>query len=147
MNPRSLASAIVLGGMLAVPAHAQTVNKCTLDGKVTYSEMPCPANAVAATLAVPAAPTPAVDPAEELARQKAESARLEKARHQREAIDERAQAHAAEAAAHRKQQCDKLRLHKKWADEDLKSASIANADRARLHAKRSAEALTLECPK
>jgi hypothetical protein len=147
MNANSFTIATVLGAMLAMSAYAQTVNKCTLEGKITYSEMPCPANAVAATLAVPAAPTPDINPVADLARQKAESAKLEKTRLQREAKDDRAQARAAEAAAHRSKKCDKLRLSKKWADEDLKSASIEHADRARLRAKRSAETLTLECPR
>ena len=46
---------------VAMAAQAQTVHKCTLDGKVSYSDQPCPAGAgAAAVLDVQA--WPAADP-------------------------------------------------------------------------------------
>ena len=44
----------------ALPGAAQSLHKCTLDGKVTYSQTPCE-RGDATTIAVPDAPRP--DPA------------------------------------------------------------------------------------
>ncbi len=138
----------VLLCVAALAAHGQGVNKCTVDGKVSYSDMPCPANAAsAATLAVPSAP--AADPAAagDLARQRKEAAKLEKARHQREDQDARVADKAAQAAAAQHKRCGKLKLNKQWADEDVARAALPNLDNAKLRAKRAGDTLALECPK
>jgi hypothetical protein len=135
---------VVLACALCNPATAQTVYKCTADGKVRYGETPCAAG-TGAELAVPAAPPADPQAQQELLRQKALLARLQKERRTTEARDERAQAHADQAAAVRKKRCDKLRLQKRWADEDL-ARSAAGADALRLKARRQAEALAVECP-
>ena len=148
MNIDLRLSCAVLLWAVALTAHGQGVNKCTVDGKVSYSDMPCPANAASATtLAVPAAP--AADPAAaaDLARQRKEAAKLEKARHQHEDQDARAADKAAQAAAAQHKRCGKLKLNKRWADEDVARASLPNLDNAKLRAKRAGDTLALECPK
>ncbi|RFP13691.1 MULTISPECIES: DUF4124 domain-containing protein [unclassified Duganella] len=140
-------SAVLLWAV-ALAAHGQGVNKCTVDGKVSYSDLPCPANAASATtLAVPIAP--AADPAAaaDLARQRKEAAKLEKARHQHEDQDARAADKAAQAAVAQRKRCGKLKLNKRWADEDVVRASLPNLDNAKLRAKRAGDTLALECPK
>ncbi len=128
-------------------AQAQGVNKCTVDGKVTYSDMPCPANAAsAAILAVPSAPAPDPAAADDLARLRKEAAKLEKARHQREDQDARAADRAAKAAAVQRKRCGKLKLNKRWADEEVARATLPNLDNAKLRAKRAGDTLALECP-
>ena len=138
----------VLLCVATLAAHAQGINKCTVDGKVSYSDMPCPANAAsAATLAVPSAPAPNPAAADDLARQRKEAAKLEKARHQHEDQDARAADNAAQAAAVQRKRCGKLKLNKRWADEDVARAALPNLDNAKLRAKRTGDTLALECPK
>lgn len=130
---------------LCLPAAAQTVYKCTVDGKVSYGETPCVAGK-ADVLAVPAAPPADPQAERELKRQKALLAKLQKERNAAEARDERDQARAAKAAAARKQRCDKLRLQRKWSDEDVARSGSQARDAARLKAQRQAEAMAVECP-
>jgi hypothetical protein len=132
-------------------AHAQTAKivKCTVDGKVTYTSEPC-LNGDAVMM--PALPPPAPDAPStpqlerELAQQKATLNKLETARRAREAKDEKADAQASKANAAHKQKCAKLRLQKKWADEDAARASGTSAAALKLKARHEAEALALECP-
>lgn len=130
----------------AMAAHAQSVYKCTVDGKVSYSDTPCPAGARTATLEPPAAPK--ADPAatRDLKRQRKEAATLEKDRRKREAQEERESVRAAQAAAVQRKKCDKLKLNKRWADEDARRATGQASEAARLRAHRAGEAMALECP-
>jgi len=131
----------------ALMAYAQTIHKCSSAGKVSYSDTPCPAGAQAATLEAAAAP--AADPAaaRDLKRQRKEAAVLEKDRHKREAQDERESARAGQLAAVQRKKCDKLRLNKRWADEDARRATGQASEAARLRAHRVGETMALECPR
>ena len=147
----ALCSAIV-AACLSGGAAGQTVYKCTQDGKVSYGDAPCPGSAAAgtttaATLAVPLAPAPDPNTAATLKRQHSQADALEKARHQREAKDTRDMDRAAQAAEARQKKCAKLKLNKRWADDDVKSAGIARLEQAQLKAKRAADTLALECPR
>ena len=132
-------------------AHAQTMYKCTTDGKISYGDTPCAAGAAASTLEAPPAPAPAganAATSRDLKRLQKESASLEKARLLREEKEERASDRAAQAAAVQRKKCGKLKLNKQWADEDVRrAATITNIDNAKLRAKRAGETLALECPK
>ena len=131
----------------AMTAHAQTVHKCTVDGKVSYSDQPCSDTAAAkAVLNVPAAPAADPDAVKSLRQQKKQADTLEKARLKRQEKDEREDAAAGRAAAAQRKKCDKLKLTKRWADEDARSATGKAADPARLKARRAGEAMALECP-
>jgi len=129
---------------LVLPAGAQTLHKCTADGKVSYSQQPCE-KGVASTVAVP--PTPAPDPAAaaDLKRQAREADKLATARRKREAREEREELAAARAVAVHNKKCKKLQLQQKWAEEDARGATLQNTERARQKAKRAAEMTQLEC--
>lgn len=130
---------------LALPAAAQAqVHKCTVDGKVTYSQAPCE-RGQAALIAVPNAPPSDPGAKAELARQKREGKQLEKERLQREAHQDRADETAHRAAAARRNKCQKLKQDQKWAEEDARGALIQHSERAHIKAKRAAERYTLEC--
>ena len=133
--------------LLAASAHAEDIYKCTADGKVTYSQVPCPAGASSAVLAIPAAPTPDPAAAAELQRQKKQADALEKARHKREAAEDRVAEQAARTASIHRKKCARLALDKKWADEEAQNASTQTAVRARQKAAHAADTLALECPK
>lgn len=149
-SPATLLAASLLTVLAAAllpcsASHAQTVHKCTVDGKVTYTEQPCQAGS-ASVIAVPEAPAANPDAAADLKRMRKEANTLERERHRREALDERAQQQAARAAQARNKQCAKLRLEKKWADDDVRGALVHNLERAKTRAQRAADRLALECP-
>jgi hypothetical protein len=128
------------------PGHAQTVHKCTVDGKVTYTEQPCQAGA-ASVIAVPDAPPPDPAAAADLKRMQKEARTLERERHRREAAEDRALQQEAAAARARHKQCAKLKLEKKWADDEVRGALVQNLDRAKARARQAADRLALECPR
>jgi Domain of unknown function (DUF4124) len=134
---------LLLAG-LAVTAHAQ-VYKCTVDGKITYSQVPCERGS-ATVLAVPDAPSPSRESARDVERMRRAGAQLEKERVARDIAQERFDARADRAAATRKQRCDKLRLQAKWAEEDVRRAQPQAQEAARLKARRAADRIAVECP-
>jgi len=136
---------LVLGMCALVQAAAaQTIYKCTADGKVSYGEQPCAAGK-STELALPPAPS-RKEAAEALARDKARLAALQKGRASAEAREERERERSARAAAATRQKCERLRLQVKWADEDAARAGKQAATAARLKARRQAEALAVQCP-
>lgn len=132
--------------ILIVAALAGAVYKCTVDGKVTYSDAPC-ATGASVVLETPAAPP--ADPAAgaALRNQQKQADTLQKARLKREERDERDAARAAKDAAVQRKKCDQLKLKKRWADEDARRASGSATEAARLRAHRAGEAMALECPR
>ena len=136
-------------GMCALvqAAGAQTIYKCTTDGKVSYGEQPCAAGKTTelTVLTVPPAPS-GKEAAEALARDKARLAALQQGRASADAREERERERGARAAAATRQKCERLRLQVKWADEDAARAGKEAATAARLKARRQAEALAVQCP-
>jgi hypothetical protein len=129
---------------LSHAASAQTIYKCSADGKVAYADRPC-SNGQSVELQVPAAPAAA--PAREQAlRARTALQQLEKTRLTRELADERAQARAERSAASRRQKCKRLLLRRKWADEDLARSRGPRVEAARTRLRRYAEELAVECP-
>ena len=137
---------VVVMWAAALAAYAQTVYKCTVDGKVSYSDTPCPAGANAATLEAPSAPSRDPAAAGALRRQQKQADTLEKARLKREEREERDAARASQAAVIQRKKCDKLNLNKRWADEDARRATGQATEAARLRARRAGETMALECP-
>jgi hypothetical protein len=136
-------------GMCALvqAAGAQTIYKCTADGKVSYGEQPCAAGKTTA-LAVPPAPS-GKEAAAALARDKARLAALQQGRASVDAREQRERERSARAAAATRQKCERLRLQVKWAEEDAAPAGKAGKEAtlaARTRARRQAEALAVQCP-
>jgi len=133
--------------ILIIAALAGAVYKCTADGKVSYSDVPCAASATASTLETLTAPQ--IDPAAGavLREQKKQADTLQKARLKREERDDRESARAAKEAAVQRKKCDQLKLKKRWADEDARRATGSATEAARLRAHRAGEAMSLECPR
>lgn len=137
-------------------ASAQGVYKCSAGGKVSYADRPC-AEGQSTRLPPPAAgvtPPEASAVATRDARTLVEFEKLrlarekEKAREQNreEARAERSRQQRTRAALAHRKTCDKLRLRRKWADEDAVRAGGKAHDAARRKARRQAEALAVECP-
>jgi hypothetical protein len=132
--------------LLLLSLHASadsTVYRCNSGGKISYGSVPC----VGGTqLGQSVAESTGPATAGSIQQQKALADQLERERHQREAQELRERKQAAARRLH----CDKLRLHKKWRDEDAAStgASASASARAKMQraARRSAEELALSCP-
>jgi hypothetical protein len=136
--------ALVCSCALAQTAAAQTIYKCTADGRVSYGEQPC-AHGRTTTLALPPAPDSSAANAM-LEQDKARLAAFQKQRALGDARADRERQRAARAAAATRQKCAHLHLQATWAAEDAARAGKAAAERARLKARRQAEALAVQCP-
>ncbi len=133
--------------LLAGAASAATVYKCTEGGKVSYNDRPCGATAVVlAAPSTPGDPAATAEAIERIARERSLLQGIEKERAVRAEQEARQAAQAQRAAALERRRCDKLRLQRKWADEDIARAGRDDAERARLKARRQGEALAVECP-
>jgi len=129
---------------MALPAEAQALHKCTIDGKVSYSQQPC-LKGVASVIDVPVAPAPDPAAAADLKRQEREAEKLANQRRKREAREERESLAEARAVASHNRKCKKLQMQQKWADEDARGATLQNTERAKVKAKRAADMYQLEC--
>lgn len=132
--------ALFLALLAALPAHAQ-MYKCADGDQVTYSEAPCERGA---QTVMPAPPAGTPEP-RELQRIQKESARLEQERHAAEARQDRADAAQNRQAARVREQCAKLDLARKWAEDDVRRATHHTLDGARLKARRAAERHAAAC--
>lgn len=140
------AAVLCLAALAGDNAAAHNVYKCTVDGKISYSDMPCPPGATSSsTLAVPTATAGAPAAGADLQRMQKESAALQKSRQKIEEREARESERAARTTATQRKRCAKLALTRQWADEDARRATPANADKARLRAKRAGESHSLEC--
>ena len=130
--------------LMCSTASAETLYKCSVGGKVTYSGKPCAGKLT--EIDVPPAPAPNPQAAKELARDKTLSAKLQKERLAREAREKRDEDAIARSSAARNQRCARLRLQKKWADEAAGKAVGPSREAAQDKARKQAEAMALECP-
>src|SRR5471032_656101 len=77
---------VILMFFASATAGAHTLYKCTVDGKPTYSDTPCPAgNSTVIDVPRPPQVDTSLDTSLELARREKLSAQMEKERHKREA--------------------------------------------------------------
>src|SRR5471030_1447171 len=137
---------VILMLFASATAGAQTIYKCTADGKPTYSDTPCQAG-TSAVIDVPRPPQvdTSLDTSADLARTEKLSAQMEKERHKREAQDEREQERSAKAADAQRKKCDAARLKQKEAEQAASNASLKKYERAQATAARAADAASAEC--
>ena len=123
-------------------ASGQSLYKCTVNGKVTYTGAPCKEGQMKA-IDVP--PRPVADPMreQELARQKVALTNLEQARALRESQEQKRQVDRDATA--REQQCAQLRLEKQTADENANQGAVAARPALREKALHLGEALAAQC--
>jgi len=137
----------LLAAFVLTQASAQSVYKCTQDGKTMYADRPC-AHGKAVELPPPAGVRPegAETVATRDARTLLELERLRMAREKEQERIARTDAHLERAAATRRKQCERVRLRHRWATEDV--ARLAGRARvaAQRRVKRAQEAMSVECP-
>lgn len=132
--------------LLACPLPALAIYKCETGRTVSYSDSPC-RSGKSSTIDTGHAGG-GIEPVAEdprLEQQKAELQRLQAARHRREAQEEKAAQKMLKARAARQKKCAKLTLQQKWLEEDAAMAVGKATEKARLKARRKAEAVHLEC--
>ncbi len=137
-----LMAAVVLACVL--PA-AQAVHRCETDGKISYSDRPCPGARplVVDSTAPVAAGATALDANQQ--RQSAELARLQQLRELRERQDQRIRDLAARGAAAKEKKCRTLALQMRWREEDLRDATLTQEMNARKRLRRTEERYREEC--
>ena len=145
--PCLLIGLLVVSFLISVPAHA--VYKCSTSGSVMYTDRPCEGR----SLELSSAPEPSLSTSsapdsrneDALRREKAEVARLQKIREQRERQDQQIRDLSARGAAARERKCRSLSLQLRWREEDLRIASLTEERKARVRARRAAEKFAMEC--
>ena len=147
MHTFRFACIFVCSVFVSLPALA--INKCELNGKISYSEAPCPAGK-ATVLASPPAPDES-DVAQAKARAAKDARALQKIEVEKtkqekaELAANKAAARNAAKQAQQQKKCEQLAQKKRWADEDAAKAEQKNQSKARNKASRIAEQMALEC--
>lgn len=142
LTSRQLIAAAVIASALPT---AQAVHRCESDGKVSYTDRPCPG---AAQLVIDGtAPVTAAGKAPDAnqQRQTTELARLQQLRELRERQDQRIRDLAARGAAAREKKCRTLSMQMKWREEDVRDATLAQEMNARKRLRRTEERYRDEC--
>ena len=138
---------VLLSLLVLICAPALAVYKCESGGTITYSDEPCRGGKVLELDNPASGKTPASSAEHQAALDKREVRRLEKERHQREAIESKEQQRVAYVNATRQKRCASLALQKKWSEEDAAAATGRSVDRAMRKAQHSAEKYEAECGK
>ena len=135
--------------LMANPAGAATLYKCSGAGKVSYGDQPCTgagAGVKSIEMHVTSAPPPDPHALAELARQHRLLAKMQTERRKNDAQDARERARYNQVASVRHVRCAKLRLKTKTMNDN--AARSAGFDKEMLHRKagQQREAMAIECP-
>jgi uncharacterized protein with WD repeat len=142
---RLMLRTLFLGALISFSAPAMALYKCKSGGHITYSDQPCPG---AEVININGAPPPdAAIAKQQAAEERAKLNRLQNEQRRREAQEEKQRQRAAHDHAVKQKRCKSLALRKKWADEDLASASEKSVIRARAKVQRVAQQYEVECGK
>jgi hypothetical protein len=133
---------LLLLALCCAAAQGQSLYKCTVKGKITYSGAPCKEGE---EKAIDVPPVPEVDTklAAERERQKVALTSLENARSEREKLERKQQGERGVAV--NEQRCAKLRQDQQTAEENANSAPGKLKASLREKALRMGEALAQEC--
>jgi hypothetical protein len=138
---------VLLAAFVLTQASAQSVYKCTQDGKTTYADRPC-AHGKAVELPPPAGirPEGAETVATHDARTLLELEKLRMAREKEQERTARADARLERAAAKHRKQCERVRLRHRWATEDAARLTGRARVAAERRVRRAKDAMAVECP-
>lgn len=138
---------LLISLLLALHSPAFATYKCASDGKITYSDHPCQ-NGKSSELDDTENKPSETDIAkarQQNVEEKNKLKQLETARHKREAQQEKREQQIQKAVDARNKKCDSLVQKKEWAEEDVRRATGANLERAKLKARRATEKYKLAC--
>ncbi len=140
--PRIMPLCVCAPLLALVAAPACAVYKCETEGRVAYSDRPCPNGKLIAT---DSAPVDRESAERQNIREKSELKRLEHERHKREAQEEKERQRIAQANAAKQKRCAKLALRNRHAQEDAAAAVGKGREGAALKARRIDDQYQLEC--
>jgi len=147
-SPLWLSATLSLSLFVATPAWA--IYKCEADGKVTYSDAAC---TNAKTINVDTSkgntgisPPQAVQNTTESQRLARERTKTDKQQIKAQQKAEREAARAKLVEDKQKRKCAQLAQRKKWADDDVRTATIKNLEKARRKSSRVNDQYQAECP-
>jgi hypothetical protein len=135
---------LLLSLLAAFALPASAAFKCEANGKITYSDLPCP-NAKIVKLDDPVAPEEAGKALQRAARDQKKLQGLVYERHRQDAIADNEQRRLARLAGTKHKKCASLAQRKKWADEDVATATGRAMAKLKRKAHRAAEKMALEC--
>lgn len=142
---------LALSLLFLLSAPALAIHKCEIDGRISYSDVPCqPGESLPLNGAMPdkVSELDSDSAKQRAAREKKELHRVEKERDQADALDaknRKERQKIAKADTAHKRKCAALALKQKWNDEDAAAATFKSAERAKRAARRQAEKYELEC--
>jgi hypothetical protein len=139
--------ALLFALVVLTPPPALAIHRCTANGAVTYSDMPCGAGTAAASLP-PAASvdaTQAQQAQRKLARQQDELRRMVVERERREAAEQSARARAEAGRQAHAKRCKLMEMKLDWSEEDAARAGVKQQAQARKAARRKKEEYDLQC--
>ncbi|MBC3870098.1 DUF4124 domain-containing protein [Undibacterium oligocarboniphilum] len=126
-----------------------TVYRCEQQGKIQYSQTPCPSGQTGQVLHQPLPPAPSESEKAQATgianQEKAAANKLEKDQHTREQKQERELRQLSAQREKQKKQCDRAQLQVKWAKEDVHQAQPKAEARAKQKLKRANEKAALAC--
>lgn len=125
-----------------------TVYRCEQQGKIQYSQTPCPSGQTGQVLHQPLSVPSESERAQATGianQEKAAANKLEKDRHTREQKQERELRQLSAQREKQKSQCERAQLQVKWANEDVHQAQPKAETRAKQKLKRANEKAALAC--
>lgn len=137
---------VLLACTLSLPSLAQSMYKCTENGKVAYSDRPCP-EGKPVQLNVPAGSPTEASAARERSRREQDVLRqmeLQRVKSERQAEYENRRSEYV--ATMKRQRCEQLRQQRQRSREQSARTYNPAAEAAKLRARRDAEELAAECP-
>ncbi|MFN5445480.1 MAG: hypothetical protein ACK5AJ_02405 [bacterium] len=129
---------------LCAPLCAHAVYKCPRQGAIVYTDTPCEGTQLELPISTPSR-SHETNQDRTLANDRAEVARLQKIREQRERQDQQIRDLSKRGAAAREHKCKTLSLQLRWREEDLREAPLQSQHKARLRVRRAAEKYAMEC--
>ena len=127
-------------------APAQAIYKCTAEGKIVYSDMPCSDGKNAVLQAIPDVTSQDAQQAKDTAlREKNTLAQIEKAKAVVAARQAKEQQRSAKMAADHRRQCLALSQRVKWQEEDMAHAGAKSMEKAKRHYRRAIDAYAAAC--
>jgi hypothetical protein len=142
--PRGMVAVLMLAASMSVHA----AFRCDDNGKVSYSDVACAGGATVPTTDLRAPATIKAEQDDALRRAAADKVRLQRLeadRSKAERTERKERLHASAVASAQRRKCETLAQRRKWADDDVATASSRNAEKTRRKARRIAEQYTLDC--
>lgn len=134
--------------ILVSGASAHAAFRCDAHGKVTYSDVACDGGVLVSSSDLRGQATIKAeqdDASRRATTDRMQLQRFEESRKKIEHAERKERLHASTVASAKLRKCEMLEQRRKWAEEDVATASSRNTEKARRKARRIAEQYVLDC--